>query len=1201
MDNITNRVLIAFLVVGLLGPLNSAMAVLSFELVSAGTGPSGYSRSYDIMATTDGVLGAIEMIVNTAQTGSIYQNASSPAAPDDAFDADIFDTYVTFNSAIGENPAQTTIFGPAVDLVPGSSLAWTTQNLNLAWVPAQGQQFSNNTFQVGRITLSDTAHASYQITGYDGLGVQGELLEGIISAPPPTFSMVPFAGPGAPLGYTAYDFFGDINTNIGALELVLDTDTAGDIYQNSAVPDDAAEDFDTYVTIGLDNVGTTGENPAQTQIFGAAVDIVPFSSMAWTDQNLNVAWIPSAGFNTGPGLFHLGRVTLKDTATGSWTLKGWQGGSDDPVTVTNTIPSAILGDVNGDGWVGGVDLTRIIANWGLTGMTRSGGDLSGDGLVSGLDYTEVVSNWATGTPIPPPQPVPEPATLGLLGLLGLGALLRPRKRYSTSMSLPRKTSGKKRLKRIIPLLLVVVLLVCGSVALADVDDLTLGHQTLLDIGLQIAPWTDVGNADDYPYPGDFTGPVKTTTFNLARWNESNFTTIGFADRAHYADLTNYPGYAPAPTGLPMDNSMPWTRMLGFIPGITTHLEPWELDFLPSLTSLVIGDEQDLTVQLNLDTIENIVNYIHTYYPGVIAHTAQAGTQVVNMGTGAIQPSMIAMMAQTKQDMVFVNQYPYVDPATYSLTNGPSWQYTVFERVRELGLAGNDGTGDNPVPTGLYTQAFADYAPGGVNPTWYRPPSESEIRHQHFTAWAYGFKAANPYCYDNIKDNLSLDGVMFEHDGTEPPYPYTGQDSDPPTPTFYHFAEVTRQSLNLSPALTKLISTDTGVRMVMGEHDDGGTVPNPLPTANTAWSPGDDPYITAITATNLGTKNNGLRGDVIVGYLKPLDASFVDPGYEDDDYFMIVNGLNDFDGSSAQTQQNVRIDFDFGSDNIDSLIRLSRDTGEIERVDLISDGGSAYHLDLVLDGGTGDLFKFNNGGRFVGGLALPMTLEMVEVTDPGAPVGHTSYDLRASTMINLGVMELIVEADSAGDIYQNTDTLYLQDEEFDTYVDMPVTFSLVGSAGDIDPFASQTWTDQDLNIAWAPAGGETTGAGDFQIARITLKNSASGSLTLMGWDTAFPDDAIILSVDFGLLPGDVDGNGYVSGLDLTTIITNWGLTGATREQGDLNGDGTVAGADYTEVITYWGTGTPPPEPGSIPEPAALALMLAGCLLALRRRN
>ncbi len=85
------------------------------------------------------------------------------------------------------------------------------------------------------------------------------------------------------------------------------------------------------------------------------------------------------------------------------------------------------------------------------------------------------------------------------------------------------------------------------------------------------------------------------------------------------------------------------------------------------------------------------------------------------------------------------------------------------------------------------------------------------------------------------------------------------------------------------------------------------------------------------------------------------------------------------------------------------------------------------------------------------------------------------------------------------------------------------------------------------------------------------------------------------------PGDVNGDGYVGGVDLTTIITNWGMNPATREQGDLSGDGFVTGHDYTEVVSYWGTGVWPGEPGAIPEPTTLVLILVGGLAVLRRRS
>ena len=94
----------------------------------------------------------------------------------------------------------------------------------------------------------------------------------------------------------------------------------------------------------------------------------------------------------------------------------------------------------------------------------------------------------------------------------------------------------------------------------------------------------------------------------------------------------------------------------------------------------------------------------------------------------------------------------------------------------------------------------------------------------------------------------------------------------------------------------------------------------------------------------------------------------------------------------------------------------------------------------------------------------------------------------------------------------------------------------------------------------------------------------------------------------LLPGDVNGNLFVSQEDLTIIINNWGLSGASREQGDLNGNGIVDGPDYSEVISYWGNGIPtePSEPpaaiAAMPEPATVWLMiLAGAILARRKKK
>ena len=50
------------------------------------------------------------------------------------------------------------------------------------------------------------------------------------------------------------------------------------------------------------------------------------------------------------------------------------------------------------------------------------------------------------------------------------------------------------------------------------------------------------------------------------------------------------------------------------------------------------------------------------------------------------------------------------------------------------------------------------------------------------------------------------------------------------------------------------------------------------------------------------------------------------------------------------------------------------------------------------------------------------------------------------------------------------------------------------------------------------------------------------------------------------PGDVDGDDWVGGADLSTVIDYWGQTGLGRKDGDVNGNGTVDGADYSEVLS-----------------------------------
>lgn len=79
------------------------------------------------------------------------------------------------------------------------------------------------------------------------------------------------------------------------------------------------------------------------------------------------------------------------------------------------------GDVTGDNFVGADDLVAILTNWGLSPANRDQGDLTGDGLVGADDYVEVLTYWGSGYPS---EPLPEPATLGLLLIAGSTCLVK---------------------------------------------------------------------------------------------------------------------------------------------------------------------------------------------------------------------------------------------------------------------------------------------------------------------------------------------------------------------------------------------------------------------------------------------------------------------------------------------------------------------------------------------------------------------------------------------------------------------------------------------------------------------------------------------------------------------------------------------------------------------------------------------------------
>ncbi|MFX0556540.1 hypothetical protein ACOCEA_07060 [Maribacter sp. CXY002] len=319
-----------------------------------------------------------------------------------------------------------------------------------------------------------------------------------------------------------------------------------------------------------------------------------------------------------------------------------------------------------------------------------------------------------------------------------------------------------------------------------------------------------------------------------------------------------------------------------------------------------------------------------------------------------------MLKALQPDLIMWNRYPQEWSQKLHLRQIEYGWYAMLVYNRDVAQGGNDRTGRKPVPHGAYTQAFrngyADAMP------------HSRMYYNHFLNLLFGAKYLSTFLYTswpvwnaeehdiNDRDpklnpeNAGLVSTLFNSK-----YPFQ------PTAEFYVQKEINRQVSNIGNALLRLQTS--GIRFVRGSNIEAVVQKMPFAGGIYDWDYGErpDPLLTKVSVTRPGFNDTQ---DVWVGWFRPIHETIDGSGTKNENYFMVVNGC--WDANDVSSEQVIKLEFDFGDDDtINSLLRISRLTGEIEIVPLINITENRYCLDLVLNGGSGDLFKYNNGISFLG--------------------------------------------------------------------------------------------------------------------------------------------------------------------------------------------------------------------------------------------
>lgn len=108
---------------------------------------------------------------------------------------------------------------------------------------------------------------------------------------------------------------------------------------------------------------------------------------------------------------------------------------------------------------------------------------------------------------------------------------------------------------------------------------------------------------------------------------------------------------------------------------------------------------------------------------------------------------------------------------------------------------------------------------------------------------------------------------------------------------------------------------------------------------------------------------------------------------------------------------------------------------------------------------------------------------------------------------------------------------------------------------------------DTTLVTTPLPGGTSAVGAYTLASVYGQASTLGAAEASA--TRLEPGFLCVEADDLPIPGDLNNDGLVNGIDLAVILSTWGPCGSGSCVADINRDGLVNGADLSILLSNWG--------------------------------